>query len=837
MTVIKKFTSRILLAASAIALAAPVYAAPAAKKQAANPWIENDAQAAINARTARDFSITPAEAVKQINERYGLKLTEDSLDEYARKHYIEMMDIDGQKRVYRKSVRNLGLLHPALNGGNPPRGANTSDARISYADKAVDMYRTGKSDAAGNKFTYRFSIDVPYDKAYQGDTLYVWMPVPMETRRQKNVTILSASPANYVLSKDIAPKGQNIHNSIFFKAPVVKGKPAHFEYVATYDGLSEYFSPEFIRANIKPYDKNSALYKEYTAQDAPHIMWTGKYSDVAKLAKEIVGDETDPYKQSELVYDYIAKTFPWAGAREYSTIENIPQYVIDERHGDCGQVSMLYITMMRSLGVPARWESGWMLHPGESNYHDWAEVYFEGVGWVPVDASFGRYIDAKCPATQKYYSTGMDAWRLAANKGVGKQFWPAKRYVRSETVDAQAGEVETSKGNLFYPLWNQHLEILSVEPLKRDIGAAGMAKARKVIAETKAKYAPDKRQVLYNVDAVYGPDSSLVISGSTSEKSVKAALVKGLKAAGLIFTDKVTTMPDTLWALPRVSVAHMRMTPGHEGEMASQALMGMPVRLLEQDEDGWWRAQTPDGYIAWIIDNSLALKTPEEMAAWRKAERLVVTAPYQTRAYYTAKGKGLRDVVTDLVNGDIVEGSLSKLTAGRAEITLPDGRKAWVDAKDVTPIEKWADQPFSADKILDQAYSMEGSPYFWGGTSIKNLDCSGLAKVSYLSNGIILMRDASQQALTGKRIEAKDWRTCQPGDLLFFGNAKTGKVTHVAIYDQDGNYVHSSGRVKRNSVDPESPSYLTTPFLHCVRINGMEGTPGITRAINHPWYF
>ena len=62
-------------------------------------------------------------------------------------------------------------------------------------------------------------------------------------------------------------------------------------------------------------------------------------------------------------------------------------------------------------------------------------------------------------------------------------------------------------------------------------------------------------------------------------------------------------------------------------------------------------------------------------------------------------------------------------------------------------------------------------------------------------------------------------------------------MTHVAIYDHDGNYVHSSGRVKRNSVDPESESYLTTPFLHAVRIAGNEETPGITRARNHPWYF
>ena len=72
---------------------------------------------------------------------------------------------------------------------------------------------------------------------------------------------------------------------------------------------------------------------------------------------------------------------------------------------------------------------------------------------------------------------------------------------------------------------------------------------------------------------------------------------------------------------------------------------------------------------------------------------------------------------------------------------------------------------------------------------------------------------------------------------LFFGNAKSGKVTHVAIYDNNGAYIHSSGRVMRNSVDPASDRYLPTPFLHCVRIDGCEGSDGITRAKDHPWYF
>lgn len=60
----------------------------------------------------------------------------------------------------------------------------------------------------------------------------------------------------------------------------------------------------------------------------------------------------------------------------------------------------------------------------------------------------------------------MDAHRLAANHTVCGDFYPAKRFVRSETVDAQMGEVETTRGNLFYPAWDSHLQLISVTPVE-----------------------------------------------------------------------------------------------------------------------------------------------------------------------------------------------------------------------------------------------------------------------------------------------------------------------------------------------------------------------------------
>lgn len=415
-------------------------------------WLENDSARAIKSRLLSDFSVEWEEAVPMFGKEYGIDRNE--LERWEKEHYIETRVIDGVKRVHRKSLRNARLLNPELNGGAPARGQNASASRVSYVDSVLQYSDGVLPDGGAHRVTYSFTITVPYNDALKDDTLKVWMPYPMTTARQPRVELISTSQPDFTLSG-----ARSDHSTIYMCAPVREGQPTVFSYTASFDNRGQYFSEGHILNALKPYDKNSALYKKYTAVEAPHII------DLRQKALEIVGNETNPYRQAEAVFDYIIERYPWAGAREYSTIECIPEYVVKEKHGDCGQVSLLFISLMRSLGVPARWESGWMLHPGEKNLHDWAEVYYEGVGWVPVDVSFGRYGTGTDGRTRGFYSKGMDAHRLAANRTVCGEFYPAKRYVRSETVDSQLGEVESTRGNLFYPGWDQSLKLIDIHPI------------------------------------------------------------------------------------------------------------------------------------------------------------------------------------------------------------------------------------------------------------------------------------------------------------------------------------------------------------------------------------
>jgi len=109
-------------------------------------------------------------------------------------------------------------------------------------------------------------------------------------------------------------------------------------------------------------------------------------------------------------------------------------------------------------------------------------------------------------------------------------------------------------------------------------------------------------------------------------------------------------------------------------------------------------------------------------------------------------------------------------------------------------------------------------------------------KLVYYAQGVILARDASQQARYGESIDFNNINNLQPGDLLFFGSSAQ-RISHVGIYLGEGNFIHSSGRVHISSIDPSDPKYVVDRKNQAAcRIMNSLNTEGIVRVKNHPWY-
>jgi len=408
-------------------------------------------------RIRYDFRAKDTAVINYIRKYYP-EVTKEEIDSWDKSNALEHMTIDGEKCYFRSAGRNLFRIDSTAGKHfiNPDAGANGDTLARLLARHIPELVKVQEASRSPYikpvTMTIKYTLTVNPGEVPDGEMVRVWLPYPRsDIKSQSGIKLISTSQPDYIISPD-----KYLHKSLYMEKRAVKDSAVIFSFELEYTAYSQYF--KFTAGDIRPYDTNDSIYKRYTSEVAPHIVFSNK---IKEITAKIVGNETNPYKKVKLIYEWIDSNFPWASAREYSTIENIPEYVLANRHGDCGQVSLLFITMARCAGVPAKWQSGWMMHPGNVNLHDWAEVYYEGYGWVPVDQSFGRVKSAMGNDEAYYfYTKGLDAYRMIVNQDISAPLYPAKIYPRSETVDFQRGEVEWRGGNLYFNKWDYNMAVV-----------------------------------------------------------------------------------------------------------------------------------------------------------------------------------------------------------------------------------------------------------------------------------------------------------------------------------------------------------------------------------------
>lgn len=364
--------------------------------------------------------------------------------------------------------------------------------------------------------------------------------------------------------------------------------------------------------------------------------------------------------------------------------------------------------------------------------------------------------------------------------------------------------------------------------------------------EVKSEFAPDRRDKTFETK-LKEVDGKWVLYGSTTEAEAKAALLEKLAAKKIDVLDSMKVLPDAalveqgkIYAVVAHSVANLRYEADYSSEMATQVLMGTPLKVLEK-KSYWYRVVTPEGYIAWVTVGSVKTMNEEELTAWRGSERVIVDVHY---TLFRDKPSKDGAIISDGVWGDIAQVSSKRVVNGYQEVKLPNGKTAYVPASDVKCLKKWLDSRNpTTDNIINTGKQFLGFPYLWAGTSIKGLDCSGFVKTSHFLNGIILRRDASQQAKIGEEIDITNGiENLKKGDILFFGRKATAdrpaRVTHVGMYMGEGLFIHSATFVKINSLVPGTDNYYDGTMVCARRINGMQDTIyGLWSIAKHPWYF
>ena len=119
---------------------------------------------------------------------------------------------------------------------------------------------------------------------------------------------------------------------------------------------------------------------------------------IRELALEVTSGHGSPYAKASALESYLSRNYTYRFADGSGSEvpppgrDPVDWFLFDHREGTCGVFSTAFVVMARSIGIPARVAAGWAIDStGErqevrtNQAHQWAEVAFEGLGWVQFE--------------------------------------------------------------------------------------------------------------------------------------------------------------------------------------------------------------------------------------------------------------------------------------------------------------------------------------------------------------------------------------------------------------------------------------------------------------------
>jgi transglutaminase-like putative cysteine protease len=413
-------------------------------------------------RIKHDYSLTREELFRKLTA--SLKdATGQEFEQWLAAGWFDARSIDGQTYYVDVSVSNLYFRHAELKGRRLDGKNDTAEqkGRLEICRAIKETARQeGKPYVLPHSFLCTMTVTASREAAPAGEIIRAWLPIPRQFPFQSGFKLDgNSSPV-----VKMAPENSPIR-SVFMEQRAEANGPTKFEITYSYTARGVFFDlkPEAIG---RP-DLSDPALAPFVAE-APHVVFTDQ---IRKLAREIIGSETNPMLQARAFYDWIGGHIQYSFAREYSTLTNISDYCLSHHYGDCGQEALLFITLCRSQGIPARWQSGWDIFPGFKDIHDWTEIYLAPYGWVPVDPWAGvyatRYGTALTETERRelhdFYFGGLDYYRMAANSDHSMTLDPPKKSMRSDDVDFQRGELEWDGGNIYFDNYSYKLDVLELK--------------------------------------------------------------------------------------------------------------------------------------------------------------------------------------------------------------------------------------------------------------------------------------------------------------------------------------------------------------------------------------
>ena len=119
---------------------------------------------------------------------------------------------------------------------------------------------------------------------------------------------------------------------------------------------------------------------------------------VWKEAVDVRGNSNDVFQTAYKIMEFIYLNYEYSNST--TTVDTLSSSIIKKRRGVCQDFAHVAIAMCRSLGIPARYVSGYFFDHtrnrsmrGSEASHAWIEVLINGHGWYGLDPTNNRVVD------------------------------------------------------------------------------------------------------------------------------------------------------------------------------------------------------------------------------------------------------------------------------------------------------------------------------------------------------------------------------------------------------------------------------------------------------------
>lgn len=131
---------------------------------------------------------------------------------------------------------------------------------------------------------------------------------------------------------------------------------------------------------ILEYRKDTA-YQYYTGDSKTYIQPGNP--EIARIARSLGDEAKNPVDFARLAYDYVAKNYRYIDRTGFRPLSE----TLKDGGGHCGELSSIFISILRSHGIPARHLVG---HLTDDKAHIISEFYIQDCGWIPVDVTYHK---------------------------------------------------------------------------------------------------------------------------------------------------------------------------------------------------------------------------------------------------------------------------------------------------------------------------------------------------------------------------------------------------------------------------------------------------------------